>query len=241
MAGTVTTLAIETSNPSSAGAGSGWRPGVAVGRVGAGGDVSVLAECAVGAASRRDDELIVAIDGVIRRAGLDRDGARPERVAVCTGPGGYTGVRVAVTTGKMIAEVLGVGCAPVPTALAAAVGVDESGGGFAVALAGKGESAFVTVFERGWRGAGEFPRGELMGVEGLERLRVGHLVADRFLPASMLECAERMGLRISEPVLGPVACLRASALVEDVDPVDLLPLYPREPDAVSQWRRRGVG
>jgi len=62
------------------------------------------------------------------------------------------------------------------------------------------------------------------------------LIADRFLPESMRERCESLGIRLDEPVFDPVACLEASAAFEAVEPVELVPIYGREPEAVRKWR-----
>ena len=49
--------------------------------------------------------------------------------------------------------------------------------------------------------------------------------------------AER-GIIIDEPVLSAASCLMVAARLPGIDPVELVPLYPREPDAVTLWRAR---
>jgi hypothetical protein len=47
-----------------------------------------------------------------------------------------------------------------------------------------------------------------------------------------------LGGGIVEPVFDPAACLELAARLPDIEPALLLPLYPREPEAVTLWRRR---
>lgn len=54
-----------------------------------------------------------SIDFVMRSAGVDVDDL--ERIGVGVGPGSYTGVRMAVATGKAMAHVLGIPIVPIPT------------------------------------------------------------------------------------------------------------------------------
>src|SRR3954466_2924110 len=105
-------LAIETSNPSAWTPGSVSRPGVGVGRVGTG--LEVLGSEAVDVSRGTDDDLMPGVERLFRRLGLSARDIR--RVAVSVGPGGYTAVRLAVTTAKMIAEATGAQCLPIPTA-----------------------------------------------------------------------------------------------------------------------------
>lgn len=233
-------LAIEVSNPSAGGGG-----GVAIGRMGDG-RVEVLgvrglmeAGGAQGQAAH-DDVLIPLIDALFTSLGLDpRDLGL---VGVSVGPGGYTGLRVACITGKMIAEGAGCGCAAVRSA--AVVAAAREGGPVAVALASKRDSAWVEVYERpgdlsaSWSG--------LVSAAGLGAVRAGPasanvLIADRFLPVSLRSEAERMGLLIEVPRFDPEVCLRLAAASARVEPGGLNPVYPREPDAVTLWRARGDG
>lgn len=211
------TLAIETSNPSAGGGG--------VALVGPGG--AVVGVEAVAHEPHRDD-LMAGVERLCARCG--KAPADLTRVAVSAGPGGYTAVRLAVTTAKMIAEATGADLVGVPTALVVARRVQWDGP-FAVALASKGETTFVTRFEGGMMG-----EGSLMDAAGLEGLAVGLLVGDQFLPQSMRLRAEALGLRTAPPVFDPVAGAKAADGIAPVDPAALMPIYPREPEAVRKWR-----
>lgn len=211
------TLAIEASNPA-VGAG------VAIG------DGAVLGAEPLAPTGRHDDDLMPAIDRLCRRVG-----AAPGdlgRVAVSIGPGGYTGLRVAVAAAKMICEATGAGCVPVATAVVASLRV-EAAGPFAVALASKRESAHVTIFEAPGRPR---DRGRLATADDLADLEVSTLVADGHLPGAMRSRAGELGIPIVALVLDPAACFEASLELDAVDPVSVEPLYPRPPEAVVKWR-----
>jgi tRNA threonylcarbamoyl adenosine modification protein YeaZ len=221
-------LGIETSNPSAWSAESPARPGVAAARAG-GAALEVLGSEPI-ALRPNEDDLVPAIDRLFGRLGLSPRALT--HVAVSVGPGGYTAVRVAVAAAKMIAEATGAQCLPVPTALVVARRIEHAGP-FAVGLASKGESVFVTLFDGG-RAAGP---GRLMTVADLDRLGAGLLVVDRFLPEAMRRRAAELGIEVRPPVFDPVACIEAALEISPVDPADLLPLYPREPEAVTKWRQ----
>jgi tRNA A37 threonylcarbamoyladenosine modification protein TsaB len=105
----------------------------------------------------------------------------------------------------------------------------------AVALAAKRDSAWLTVFGE----SGEPDEGRLATAEDLAsaaRAGVRVLLADRFLPESMRARALALGVRIEAPVFSAAACARMAASMQGVDPSALLPLYPREPEAVTKWR-----
>jgi tRNA threonylcarbamoyl adenosine modification protein YeaZ len=254
------TLAIEVSNPSAVAPGDVAGPGAphAPGGPDLTGPTIALArgagvfeqEALSTADSRHDDDLMPAIDRMVRRAGLaPLDIAR---VAVSIGPGGFTGLRVAVATAKAIGEATIARlalkgdaarvCVGVPSAHVAALNwlsgrrAAAEPAPFAVALASKRDTAWLTTFSAG----GEPGRGALAGADALAsaRARAGLrvLLADRFLPESMRDRAAALGIAIEPPVLSAAACARVAAAMPGVDPAALLPLYPREPEAVTKWR-----
>lgn len=221
-------LGIETSNPSAWEPGRSWRPGVALARMRDGG-VAVVAREAIDAATPGQDDLAQAVERVCRGF-APRD---VSRIAVSVGPGGYTAVRIAAVTAKMIAEATGAACVPVPTACVVARRVPP-GGPFGVALASKGGTAWIAAFDAD----GTERSSRLMDASGLERIGVSRLAADRFLPASMRQACASMGIEVVEAAFDPVACIEAAMSLPEVDPAALMPLYPREPEAVRKWRER---
>ncbi len=236
-------LAIECSNPGAGTGGGSGGPGVAIGLL-VGDGVELLGSEPVRPTGRggHDDDLMPAIDRLFRAASITPRGGTLARVAVSIGPGGYTSVRVACAAGKMIAEATGAGCVAVPTAHVAIESLAESVrvGHVAVALAGKGESSWVQVF----LAMREVESGRIMTASDIELLHasgVKLLVADAFLPASMRSAAERVGMAIVPPTFEAVACMRIGARLPILDPADLVPMYPREPDAVTLWRARKSG
>jgi tRNA A37 threonylcarbamoyladenosine modification protein TsaB len=192
--------------------------------------VEVLGVEAIGVGRINEDDLAPAIDRLFGRLRLKVRELRG--VAVSVGPGGFTAVRLAVTTAKMIAEATGAQCLPVPTAWVVARRV-KAGEAFAVALASKGDSAFVTLVDV----EGRPEEGRLMEAAGLQGLGVRLMIADQFFPDSMRAVAAKAGIRIEPPVFDPVACLEAASGAAPVDPAALLPLYPREPEAVTKWKK----
>jgi tRNA threonylcarbamoyl adenosine modification protein YeaZ len=226
-------LGIETSNPSAmAGAGSA-RAGVAVGRL-EGSDLTILGVEPIAVEKVNEDDLLPAIDRLFRRLSLSPRDLRT--VAVSIGPGGFTAVRLAVTAAKLIAEATGAQCVPIPTAWVVARRVEAAGRPFAVGLASKGESVFVTTFDG--TGAAR-DQGRLLTAADLEGLGASLLVVDQFFPERMRTRAAEIGIEVRPPVFGPTACVEiaGSGTVAPVDPADLLPLYPREPEAVTKWRK----
>lgn len=229
-------LAIETSNPSSWSPGCTWRPGVCIGEV-EGDSVRFIDEEPVNIDSPGRDDLLPAVDRLMRRAG--RRPAQLERIAVSVGPGGFTAVRIAITAAQMIAEATGALAIAVPSALVVAARAPRDiPAPFGVALSSKGASTHLTVFS-------SLPSlavrhsplaSSIITADELSDLNLRSLIADRFLPAPIRDAAGRLGLTVHEPVFEPAACLECSIALEAVDPARLWPIYPREPEAVTKWR-----
>jgi len=218
-------LAIEISNPS-AEAGTGVAAGVL-----SRGSVQPLGSEPLAPDRKHDDDLLPAIDRLFTR--IERVPKHIARVGVSIGPGGFTSLRMACAAAKMLCEVTGAECVGVPSAeVVARRGATDSP--FAVALSSKGQTAFVTCFDAPDRARAP---GALAGAEDLEGLGMKLLIADRFLPQSMRDRAASLGVEIRPPVFDPIACLECAAAATPIDPLELLPLYPRPPEAVVKWRQ----
>ncbi|MEM9662853.1 MAG: tRNA (adenosine(37)-N6)-threonylcarbamoyltransferase complex dimerization subunit type 1 TsaB [Planctomycetota bacterium] len=220
----VLTLAIESSNPS-----SGGEPGVALGVVSAE-SCEVLGVEPLGTGERHDDLLMPAIDRLFRNLGQAPGDIH--RISVSAGPGGYTGLRIATSTGNLIA--LATGCPVVAVPSAAVVAHAMAGRGpLVVCLASKGESAWVTRFDGDGVMVGG---GSLLSAADLN-LRPGEtLVGDRFLPDSFRDAATSTGCDTAQPTFSPEACLALSARFPPVQAGNAAPLYGREAEAVTRWR-----
>lgn len=221
-------LAIETSNPS-AGPGAG----VAVGEASPDGSMRVLAVERLAGQSRHDDELVALIDSAMRRAGWQpRD---LHRVAVSIGPGGYTALRIAVSAANLIAYATGAGLIAIPTARVAAHAARDLPRPMLVLLASSRDSAHVTRF------TAYDAMGDAIGVltgEELLALRPATILADAHAPTSVMAGAAEIGAKIVAPDLTPEACLAVAARTPQSDAAMVLPIYPRQPQAVIQWSKR---
>jgi tRNA threonylcarbamoyladenosine biosynthesis protein TsaB len=221
------TLAIETSNPSAQGPG---HPGVATRIDG------VLHTEPVGAG--REDDLMPAIDRLFRRLG--RTPADLGLIAVSTGPGGFTALRVCITVAKALAFATAARCVAVPTAGALAAAARREGATLelAVLLASKGSSSHATVFVAG---ADQPTTQRLIEAPDLASLDVQTLIADQFLPAAIHAEARRLGLAIRPPHFSAATVLELGEALARAGATtamdDLAPIYPREPEAVTKWRQ----
>jgi tRNA threonylcarbamoyl adenosine modification protein YeaZ len=189
--------------------------------------------------ARHDDPLMPAIDAAVRElGGTPRD---LRLIAVSTGPGGFTGLRIAATAARMLAEALGARRVVVPSALVAAAGASAPGP-WLVAAAAKRGSVWATRVAPTDAGLA------IVGVPGIANAAeadlsgVRTLLADEHAPPELVERARALGLVVESHRLDAIRCLelgfaRAAAGIE-VDPLRLAPLYPREPEAVTLWRER---
>lgn len=229
-------LAIEISNPSSWEVGDPL-PGLALGEVSPSSSTcTMLGEEAIDPTRPHDDDLMPALDRLCVRVGVKP--GQIESIAVSVGPGGFTATRVAVTTAKCLAAAVGAQCIAVPSALVAAQQAMESEAEWSsvlVLLAAKGTSVYAQMVKRGeMAGEGAAIEAANLALEGVEMV-----LADRFaqvaLEARRFDCAA-MDIRIQRPMFTPGGLLMASRGLPAVMPTRLLPLYPREPEAVTKWR-----
>jgi len=178
-------------------------------------------------------QLLPAVEGLLARLGVDKADLRA--VFVCTGPGGYAGLRVGVSTAKGLAFALGTSIAGVGRLeIEAYQFVDCGRPVCAVHRAGRGELAWAVY---------QGPRAEWREVAA-PRLSTPEVLPTE-APADALFCAEQ-GDRVDEVLAAAGATFaiapvrrRAGFLAElgwrrlasgDVDDArTLAPLYLREP------------
>lgn len=225
------TLAIEVSNPSS-GPDSCQ---VALGTIGNEGATAIGVE-PVEPGSRERDDLIPACGRLLERCG--RVPGDLECIAVDVGPGGFTGLRIAVAASASMALALGAKLVAVPASRVAATAARDQAGSFAVVLATKRERGWVQVFSASGEQPGrEFGTSEFSGLAASgETTRI---IADQHLPESWRVIAVDRGWPIEPLRLTATGLLHAAAAFPTaVDPASLRPIYAREPEAVTLWRAR---
>jgi len=187
--------------------------------------VVVAGELAAGAARSgvRAQEVLGLVDEVLGAAGI----ARPElvRVAVGTGPGAFTGLRIGVATARGIASALELPLAGLSTlaALAQPAAADAGGEPVWASLDARRGERFLRRFRRvsGIAGFSMIPDGELLVVPTEE--------AARIIGASL----------VADGPLRPAGFVEACALAAYDDPQLVLPRYGREPDAVPRAQQGG--
>ncbi|MCH2144799.1 MAG: tRNA (adenosine(37)-N6)-threonylcarbamoyltransferase complex dimerization subunit type 1 TsaB [Phycisphaerales bacterium] len=197
---------------------------------------------------RQDDLLLPSIDEL-----LSRHGVRPAAlggIAVSIGPGGFTGLRIAVATAKGIAEVTGCSLHAVPSGHVASESITprpDSGVRVVVLSAAKQGTCWITSLECEpdcWR---ELPGTGIRPVdpptdEVISMCRGAIVLMDEHVPEGFRNAVEGIASSVLTPTHRADACLRLGVHMagcgDAIDPLELLPLYPREPEAVRIWRTR---
>ncbi len=191
-------------------------------------------------AARHDDDLMPAI----ARA-FDRINASPKDlggVVVSIGPGGFTGLRIAVSTAKTLALALKCHLFAVPEA-DAVVQVVGAGAPLAVCLSGKHGHFWTAFHERGCLSNGQLISTQDI-IERSSRLGIGQIAVsqpqDRLTDLAAAAASAGINLIDVRPDASNVfqAGCRLLAAGQTTSPECLLPLYPREPEAIRLWRQR---
>jgi tRNA threonylcarbamoyladenosine biosynthesis protein TsaB len=202
-------------------------------------------------------DLMPAIDALFQQAQA-KPGAL-KSISVSTGPGSFTGLRIGITTAKLMARTTGAQVFAVPTIDSLFLGLIDADQALlpptvAVMLNLKADTGWSCLFGREhgqWQPM--IPHG-LHTLEQLRDLTVGELglicevlpeslaslpepdaalqaMNTRQLPASLAVSHARNVLRIG---LGLASNLPAPT---PVDPLDITPIYAREPEAVTLWNK----
>ncbi len=277
--GSPVALAIEISNPSSGprgpvDLGQGLcvlaGPGVALAHVGSDGKRGPSHAEALREGDRHTDDLMPAIDRLFRAHSASPSDLTS--IAVSIGPGGYTSLRIAVATAKMLAHATGARVLPVPSASVAAWCLPIESAPAVVCLASKGQTVHGTLLpsstrdDTWWDRTGRAPAAALLAPQSLaeldrdlacgrgwiaascalglissehiEALAPRTVIGDEFLPDAFRRSAERIGARIVAPIFSAQSALSLAEPGAAIDPLALAPLYPRQAEAVTQWRLR---
>ena len=191
-------------------------------------------------AGQKDRDLLLpAIDEVVREVGLVP--RELELVGVDIGPGGFTGLRISISTAQAIGEATGAALVGVDGAVVAAASTHESrgfDGRVAVFLAGKNDSAWMACLTRNGEEWEEvIPSGI---VRTIPDCQVGIALADEHLPEGLRSELHGAGIAIVPPAHDATCVLAQARLLHSVGrttlPEELQPKYPREPEAVRKWR-----
>jgi tRNA threonylcarbamoyl adenosine modification protein YeaZ len=193
---------------------------------------------------RSVEDLLPAVDRACARAGVAPH--ELQAVLLNAGPGGFTGLRIAhaaaqamaVATGVRVVQVGAAACARAASVIAGDLGASEH---VWVCLASKGDETWVAC--AGPDGSSD---GRSMAVSAWSPGACRTLVADEHLPEPWKARVAELGLRTLPLRVGAAAVLAAGgphlAAGARTPPEALVPVYPREAEAVRLWRQRhGAG
>ena len=227
------TIAMELSSP---------RAEVAVGV--AGGAPEVMA---VSPQGRQGEALFTTLAQMTQCAG--REPGDLTCVHVSIGPGGFTGIRTAVTAAKMLALATGCRIVAVPTCDVVAWAAckeqpgDAERGRLAVMLACKGDHAIVAEYGIVDGRPVSVKEPALADIaEVIQRFDQGRICADTATLATVRKCGLSEGMGVVEARFSAEACWDAGQAMAErgafADPMTLTPFYGREPEAVRLWELR---
>jgi tRNA threonylcarbamoyl adenosine modification protein YeaZ len=194
-------------------------------------DGSTIAETSWEAGHRHGEELLARVDGLLRGQGLDL--SQLAGIAVGTGPGAFTGLRVGLATAKGLAHALAIPLVGIPTGVAFLAAARSAGPAAAAAgplalLLPAGPADRVLVTE-----AGSAVR--LAGATEPDLAAGTTLVAidlpDR-APRGALELGERARAGLGRALLGLAADRFAAGEADDLAAV--VPEYVTLPRGVSR-------
>lgn len=186
---------------------------------------------------RGDDDVMPAIALAAKELGIKPSDV--ELIVVSIGPGGFTGLRTATSIAKMVSFATGARIITIESAIAVAASSGNGNGPFLVVSNVKRESFWLSRVECK-KGSWVCEAGILHANELDAHLRdIIGVFADEYLPDSARECIAHhdvsiKGAALNAEVLLEVGLTRNNKR-ESVDAADLLPLYPREPEAVRKW------
>jgi tRNA threonylcarbamoyladenosine biosynthesis protein TsaB len=179
---------------------------------------------------RASEELLPGIRRALERAGVGLD--RCERIAVCAGPGSFTGVRVGLATAWGIARARGIALEAVSTLETLAEAARPAGASSAAAFldAGRGELVAERFDLAGPRARSLAPASRCRGDEARAFAGAASIAA---LPASLLApAAPSLPMSLAAALAAAVARHPGAALPPDVP----IPALYSRPSAAEEKR-----
>jgi tRNA threonylcarbamoyladenosine biosynthesis protein TsaB len=215
---------------------------------------AVLGAVELSGGRRHAEQLAPAIAYLRRECGVDL--ADLTAVAVGTGPGLFTGLRVGVTTAKVMAQALRIPVVGVPSLDLVAYPLRHVGRTIVAVLDARRREVFAARYQPVPGGVqrvsdyavhepselvadlladhAEFPHGLLLAGDGLARF------PEVF---ATIEHAEQAGPEFAAPSVRALVALAAAKVEREEfeQPADLRPLYLRQSDAEILWDAQPVG
>jgi tRNA threonylcarbamoyladenosine biosynthesis protein TsaB len=190
-------------------------------------------------ASGVDDQLLPAIAERFESAHVSPEDL--SLIGVSVGPGGFTGLRVAVATAKALAVATGCRLVAVPTACVAAASRTGPKRPVGVLLAERRGTAWLTCVSA--EGIVEGTPGPVDAASLPDRVGGCEVIlGDPHVQAAFGSGIDATGLPIEDLHVTPTACLELALIAasrgEEADVHTLEPIYPRPPEAVRRFDAR---
>ena len=199
---------------------------------------SLVAPTTVG--RNEEDDVFPSIEKTA--TALDISANELELVIVSVGPGGFTGLRTAVTIAKMISFVSGATIVPIESAIVCVQQADKGDGPFAVISSVKGDEFWlsnIVLKESLW-----VCTSKTSSTKDLQQdaKHAAGVFVDSFLPVEAREIMKQHGIPIYTSTPDANALLQAGLEYykegKSIEPELLLPIYPRDPEAIRVWNAK---
>ena len=203
----------------------------------------LLGSVALDQSQRHNIDLMPGIDAIV-----DRHGATAGQIGevyVSIGPGSFTGLRIAVATAKMLAIAGGASVVAVSTTEVIARNCPPDVAHLAVCLNCKRDRVYAGLFRRA---------GDTLQLTGQPCLMtMAQVLAQSPRPLALIgaplpdpdgsepqagDAIRRLPPQLAIPQSNQLWHLGREAKGRTTDPLELLPLYAREPEAVELWKKR---
>ena len=189
---------------------------------------------------RKEDSVMPSIQQLASELNIAPDSL--ELVVISIGPGGFTGLRSAVAIAKMISLVSGAAIVPIETALSVAHNANIGTGPYFVVSGVKQDTFWLSKVHNKnntWF-CESAPSSSLELEQSIHTVKA--LFGDSYLPKSVSALCVSEGIQIHESAVSAKSLLSLGVQLfkndkdTTVNPLELLPLYPREPEAVRLWK-----
>ena len=194
----------------------------------------------VDSAKREKDEVFPSIEMMSTSLGITP--IELELVVVSIGPGGFTGLRTSVAIAKMVALASEAKIVSVESAIVTVQQANLGAGPFLVVSSVKGDGCRVSMIQKNdckWKCVSQ---NVSVASLGHKLAGIKAVFANEFLPKqASMQCKEhQMEIHPCNPDATSLLQIGLTAYNsgEFVDPDQLLPIYPREPEAVRLWNKR---
>lgn len=189
---------------------------------------------------RNEDDIFPALEELKNK--LQLFGSNIELVVVNTGPGGFTGLRTSVSIAKMISLANQATIVPVESAIVCAEHSNAGTGPFLVISSVKDDYFWLSRVQQ-VAGTWECESANSTATELSTMIDgIQAVFADEFIPAEAHRFIEQREVPILPISLDASALLRVGVSLyhagSSIDPAQLLPTYPREPEAVVKWKAK---